>query len=154
MYGTHNVYLSFVEKNMARGTPSRADPISYIHHQVSKIHHLPLPPHPFITTIPPSIADRYFATDPRTHIGISTQIFIFMYIYLFIYIILCTLYIIRFSCILPSVHYSVVANRAINHHIVRMLFYIIQCSVRVCVTCIPINLRRKKNKNQRLAQLE
>lgn len=149
MYGTHNVYLSFVEKNMARGTPGRADPISYIHHQVSKIHHLPLPPHPphHHYTAVDSTADRYFATDPRTHIGISTvytDIHIYVYLFIYIHIILCTLYIIRFSCILPSVHYSVVANRAINHHIVRMLFYIIQCSVRVCVTCIPINRRRKK----------
>jgi len=87
MYGTHNVYLSFVEKNMARGTPGRADPISYIHHQVSKIHHLPLPPYPLIaTTAVDSAADRYFATDPRTHIGINTQIFIFIYICLFKYI--------------------------------------------------------------------
>lgn len=43
IYGTLNVYLSFVEKkNMARGTPDPMDPISYIYiYRVSKIHHLP-----------------------------------------------------------------------------------------------------------------
>jgi len=105
IYRTHNVYLSFVEKNMVRGTPGRVDPISAISYNIIRspkfIIFLSVSSSPDHYTAADSTAYRYFATDPRIHIVIKTQIFIFMYIGL--YILYTYIIGIHYTHVLPSV---------------------------------------------------